>query len=157
MPEEVEDFKKKADEYLNNWKRAQADFENYKKGELERAGMIVQYAREDMVYNILPLIDSIYLLEKHITPQNKQTEKLELLSLFEGVNMIKKQIEEFLKREGIEEIEVVGKIFDPATMEIVEETPNTQHLTPNTAVEELQKGYKIGGKVLRPAKVKISK
>jgi len=66
---------------------------------------------------------------------------------------IKNQITEFLKKEGIEEIESVGKKFDPETMEIVEEVEGGES---GMVAEELQKGYKIGEKVLRPAKVKIS-
>ncbi len=138
-----EDFNKKAEEYLNNWKRAAADLINYKKEEVSRARLLISYAKESMLFNVLPVIDSIYLMEQ-------QTQKLEFSSLLEGLQMIKKQIEEFLKKEGIEEIEVAGQPFNPETMESVGETENGE-------MELMQKGYKMGEKILRVAKVKVNK
>ena len=71
------------------------------------------------------------------------------------------QIAEFLKKEGIEEIKTVGEKFNPETMEAVEEiaNENIEHRIQDTGivVEELQKGYIIDGKVIRPSKVRISK
>ena len=148
--DEAGDLQKKADEYLNNWKRAAADLINYKKEEMARAGMLIGYAKESMFENILPIIDSIYLMEK-------QTNKLEFIGLSEGVEMIKKQIQDFLKKEGIEEINAIGNLFDANSMEALGEISNDQFPIPNTVVEEVQKGYKMGEKVLRPAKVKVTK
>lgn len=149
-PSELEDIKKKAEEYLNNWKRERADFINYKKDEVERAGLLVQYAKEDMFLNLLPILDSIYLMKTHLEQQEQQTNKLEFVSLSEGLHQIEKQIAEFLKKEGIEEIVTQGKEFDPATMEAIGESADGK-------LEEIQKGYTMNGKVIRPAKVKISK
>lgn len=142
------ELNRRSEEYLNNWKRAQADFENYKKGEVERAGMVIQYAREDMILKILPILDSLYYATKHI--QDK------------GLEQIQKQAEELLKHEGVEEIETVGKQFNPETMEAVAEAESTDKGSAEGGdagiiVEELQKGYKMGEKVIRPAKVKVSK
>lgn len=148
---ELEECKKKCDEYLNNWKRSAADFLNYKKDEMERMRVLTKYATEDMILKMLPILDSIDLASKQMQ------EDIKANAWSEGFLQIQKQITEFLKKEGIEEIETVGKPFDPETMEVVEETSNTQNLTPNTVVEELQKGYMIGDKVLRPAKVKVTK
>jgi molecular chaperone GrpE len=141
----LQESEAKAQEYLNNWKRAAADFANYKKGEIERAVLLTGYAKEDMLYDILPVLDSIYLLEQH--------------EQVEGIDLIKKQIDEFLKRQGIEEIVVEGKEFDPATMEAIgeiEENPSFAKASESTVVE-VQKGYKIGEKVIRPARVNIKK
>lgn len=139
-PNELEECKKKSDEYLNNWKRSAADFINYKKDEVERAGLLVKYAKEDMFFNLLPIIDSIYLASAAFGK--------------DGFTPIQKQIEEFLKKEGIEATEAVGQKFNPETMEIVEEVEEGES---GVVVAELQKGYIINGKVMRPAKVKVSK
>ena len=144
----LEELQKKSEEYLNNWKRATADLINYKKGEIERSGMLIGYAKEDVILNILPVIDSIYLLEKH--------------AKVEGIELIKKQIEEFLKKEGIQEIKTMGDPsagsgqvkFNPVFMEAVEQVEGEES---GIVVEELQKGYKMGEKVIRPARVKINK
>lgn len=138
--EKNEDWQKKAEEYLNNWKRTAADFINYKKEEIERSGALARYSKEDMFLNLLPILDSIYLLEKHVK--------------VEGINLIQKQIREFIKREGIEEIKTEGEKFDPETMEAIEQVDGPEQ---ETVVEELQKGYLMNGRVLRPAKVKVAK
>ena len=152
-PSELEECNKKCEEYLNNWKRAEADFINYKKDEIERMGMMLKYAKEDMVLKILPILDSIYFAEQH----TNILEDVRMSEWLKGFEQIKKQIEEFLKREGIEEIKTDGEKFNPETMEAIGETLNTEHRTPNSVVEELQKGYVMEGKVLRPAKVKVTK
>lgn len=133
---QLEDLQKKADEYLNNWKRAVADMANYKKDEMARAGMLIGYAKESMFENLLPIIDSMYLAAAAFGK--------------EGFAPVEKQIQEFLKKEGIEEIVVEGKEFDAASMESIGESESGQ-------LEEVQKGYKMQDKILRPAKVKVSK
>ncbi len=158
-PNDLEEYKKKCEEYLNNWKRERADFLNYKKDEAQRLTLLAGYQKEDLILKILPILDNIELAEKQLPDKLKSGEEGSQQSIewTKGFLQIHKQIEEFLKKEGIEEIKSVGEEFNPETMEIVEETANTQNLTPNTVVEELQKGYTMNGKVLRPAKVKISK
>lgn len=175
-PASLVELEGKCEEYLNNWKRAQADFENYKKDESERIGVLLRYAKEDMILNILPIIDNIELAEKQL-PEKLKKPSLAKASEGQGEGkfsdkavewtrgflQIKKQIEEFLKKEGIEEIQTRNPStgseleFNPETMEAVSEIPNTQFPIPNTVVEELQKGYIMDGKVIRPAKVKVTK
>jgi molecular chaperone GrpE len=140
---ELEKLQKQCDEYLNNWKRAAADFANYKKDEIERAGLLVGYAKEDMFTAILPIIDSIYLAAGSFGEQ--------------GFMQVKKQIESFLKKQGIEEVKALGEIFNPETMEAVSEANSEEQIASGAVVEELQKGYKIGEKIIRPARVKINK
>lgn len=156
---ELGELKKKCEEYLNNWKRERADFLNYKKNEAERAGVLVKYAKEDMILKILPVLDNIELAEKQLPENLKKGAEgsPQVIEWTKGFLQIKKQLEEFLKKDGVETIETTGKKFDPETMEAVEEISIAEHLTPNTIVEELQRGYIMEGKVIRPAKVKISK
>lgn len=155
---ELEECRKKCDEYLNNWKRERADFLNYKKDEMERAGFIVKYAKEDMIYKVLPITDNILLAEKQLPENLKKGEKgtPQAIEWTKGFLQIQNQIKEFLKKEGIEEIKTMGEKFDPNTMEIIEEMENKEN-EPGIVVEEAQKGYIMNGKVLRPAKIKISK
>jgi molecular chaperone GrpE len=136
IKKELEDAKAKCEEYLNGWKRERADFINYKKNEVEKMGELVKYANEDLILKIIPILDNLYLAANHIKD--------------EGLTQIKKQLEDFLKKEGIEAIETVGKKFDPNTMEAVEGDGDT-------VAEETQRGYVMSGKIIRVAKVKISK
>ncbi|MDO8530440.1 MAG: nucleotide exchange factor GrpE [bacterium] len=155
-PSELEELQKKADEYLNNWKRSAADFINYKKDEVQRAGLLVNYAKEDVIYNILPILDNIYLSEKQLPEKLKEGKEgsPESIEWTKGFLQIQNQIKDFLKKEGIEEIEALDKPFDPAKMEAVGEEDGDES---GKVVEELQKGYQMSGKVLRPAKVKVIK
>lgn len=125
----------------NSYKRAVADLQNYKKEELTRTTALIGYAKEGFFENLLPILDSIHMASQAFGKDN--------------FTPIEKQIQEFLKKEGIEEIEALGKPFNPEFMEIVseEEAEGEAH----TVLAELQKGYKFGGKVLRPARVKVSK
>jgi len=141
LKEQLERCKNSCEEYLNGWKRERADFLNYKKEEMERIGSLVKYANEDLILKLLPVLDNFCLAEKHI-PDNEEFKN--------GFEQIKKQIEDFLQKEGIEAIEVMGKPFDPNTMEAVEGEGET-------VSEEVQRGYTLHGKVIRVAKVKISK
>jgi len=153
------ELEKKCEEYLNNWKRSAADFINYKKDEMERIGFLVKYANEEIILKVLPILDSFYLAEKQLPENLKKGSEgsPQAIEWTKGFLQIRNQIKEFLKKEGIEEIKTVGENFDPETMEAIDEITNSQFSISNTVVEELQKGYKMEDKVLRPAKVKISK
>lgn len=144
---EVEKFKKelaelktKSEEYLNGWKRERADFLNYKKSEMERISELAKYANTEIILKIIPILDNLCLAASHIKD--------------EGVAQIKKQLEDFLSKEGIDTIETVGKKFDPNTMEAVGEVEGKEK---DIVVEETQRGYTMHGKLICPAKVKISK
>lgn len=157
---ETEELNKKCEEYLNGWKRERADFLNYKKEEMERIGQLVKYANEEIILKLLPILDNFYLAEKHISKNEESS----------GFLQIRKQLEDLLLKEGIEPIEVIGKEFDPTTMDAVEEVCVKSDLThtqedsrgptsgeSGTVVEEVQRGYKMHGKLIRPARVKVSK
>ena len=145
---ELDECKKKCEEYLNNWKRERADFLNYRRDEVEKMEMLAKYAKEDTIFKILPTLDSIELAQRQM-PEDIKTN-----AWSEGFSQIQKQIMDFLKKEGIEEIKAVGEPFDPETMESIEQVEGGES---GKVAEEAQKGYTMNGKVLRPAKVKVNK
>jgi len=155
---ELEECQKLKDEYLSGWQRERADFLNYKREELERIGEILKYTNVGLILNILPILDNFEIAEK------KLPEDLKADVNIKGILQIKNQILDFLKNQGIEEIKTVGEKFDPNFHEAVEEIePSSAKATEGKdiksgiIVEEIQKGYKIHGKVLRPAKVRVAK
>ncbi len=157
LKKEIENLKKKLEEteklkqeYLAGWQRARADLINYKKEELERVGGLIEAAKESLLYEFLPILDNFDAAEKAIPQNLKEDQNLK------GILQIKRQILEFLKRYGIEEIKSVGEKFNPVFHEVVGEV-DTDEFETGTIVEEIQKGYKIGNRVLRPAKVKVAK
>ena len=138
------------DKYLASWKLAQADLLNYKKQVLKRVGEIIKYADVTLLFRILPILDNFELAEKKLSEDFKNDENIK------GLLQIKTQLEDFLKNQKIEKIESLDRKFDPNFHEVVGEV-ETKDKEPGIIVQEIQKGYKLHGKVLRPAKVKVSK
>jgi len=153
LNKDLDDAKAKCEEYLNGWKRERADFLNYKKEEIERIGQMVKYANQELILKIIPILDNIYLAESHVPDELKNH------NWIEGFNQIKNQLCDFLKKEGIEPIEVLGKSFDPNLMESVGELEiaTSDVAISGTVAEEVQCGYTLHGKLIRVARVKISK
>src|SRR3989338_9433192 len=97
IQKDLEECEKKCDEYLNNWKRSAADFINYKKEEMERIGFLAKYAKEDVIYKILPILDSFYLAEKQLPEKLKRGEEgtPQSIEWTKGFLQIQNQIAEF--------------------------------------------------------------
>jgi len=153
LKKQLEECEKKAAEYLSGWQRERADFLNYKKEEMERIGQLINYAKEELILEILPLMDNFEVIEKKLPENLKKDENVK------GLLLIKIQFQDFLKTLGVEEIKSIGEKFDPRFHEVVEEVPfdAAQGQKSGVIFEEIQKGYKSNGRLLRPAKVKISK
>jgi len=150
LKEKLEECQKLKDEYLSGWQRARADFLNYKKGEIERLEEVKRWTKEEIFLKILNVLDN---LDKAV---DKMPEQKENHQWFEGIKQIRAQLKKILKEEGIEKIEVEGKIFDPNFQEAIE-TIETKEKKSGEVVSVLKKGYLINGKLLRPAKVRVSK
>ena len=148
--EKLEESEKKVAEYLAGWQRSRADLLNYKKEEMERIGEFLKYASEEFVLKVLPILDNFEIIEKKMPDNLKNDENIK------GLLMIKNQLRDFLKSQGAEEVKSVGQNFDPNLHEMVGET-EAKDKEKGLIVEEVQKGYKINGRLLRPAKVKIIK
>jgi len=153
----IEDFKKQLkecqkqkEEYLAGWQRSRADFLNYQKEKMERIGEILKYGKVELVLKILPILDNFEIVEKKISPSLKNDANIK------GLLQIKTQLLDFLKNQGVEEIKTIGQKFDPNFHEVVEEV-ETKDKKSGVIIEEVQKGYLLYGKVLRPAKVRVSK
>ncbi|MBW6440459.1 nucleotide exchange factor GrpE [Patescibacteria group bacterium] len=146
---EVEEYKKKAEDNLICWQRTQADFLNYKKDQEKYLGEFRKYANEDIILSLLPTIDSFVLATNYLPDDLKDSDWVK------GILCIKGQFDGFLKEVGVEEIKSMGEKFDPNLFESVGEEESDEE--EGTVVVEIQKGYKMAEKVIRPAKVKIAK
>jgi len=160
---QLEECEKKAAEYLSGWQRERADFLNYKKEEMERIGQLINYAKEEFIFEILPLMDNFEVIARQnfLSENLSGQEKERVEKIIQGFIQIKIQFQDFLKSLGVEEIKSIGEKFDPKFHESVEEvepaSPTDKGIKSGIIVEEIQKGYKSNGRLLRPAKVKISK
>lgn len=149
LEKQLEEEKKKSEEYLNNWKRAMADFANYKKRQSELFAELVNSAGREMIMEILPIYDTFSLAVRHIPEDLKDKEWTK------GVVQLKSQLENLLQGKGLEEIKSIGEKFDPEIHEAVEMVDSEK--PEGEILEEVQKGYKLNGLVIRTAKVKVAK
>jgi molecular chaperone GrpE len=135
------------DEYLDLAQRVQADFENYRKRALRDQERLVAHAHERLVNELLPVLDdlgrSLEAAERH-----------EEAALVEGVRLVERSLRQALEKEGLVEIETDGE-FDPHVHEAVLAQAR-EGAEPGAVVEVLQKGYCLGGKVVRPARVIVA-
>jgi molecular chaperone GrpE len=128
-------------EYLEGWQRSKADFVNYKKDEEKRRGEIVKLIREDVITEILPILDSFNMAKESPV-------------WGDGIEQIFKQFVSVLKKNGLEEIAPLNEDFDPNLHEAVETVKGKKD---GKIIEVLQKGYLLNNKIIRPARVKVSK
>ena len=145
---DLEKIKKERDEYLDGWKRAKADFLNYKKEEESRVRMFAFHVREEMLKSLLPTIESMERARAEIGEEYDKPVYIGFLQTYA-------QLEKFLKEQGFKEIKASGK-FNPAMHEAVGEEER-EGVEAGEIIELLEKGYMLNGKVIRAAKVKISK
>ncbi|MFA5135178.1 MAG: nucleotide exchange factor GrpE [Patescibacteria group bacterium] len=142
-------MQRKMEEYLNGWKRAKADYINFKRESEKKQQETVQYATAAVILELLPIYDNFKLAWKHI-PEGKQQD-----DWLKGIGHIKQQFKELLKSLGIEEIKTVGERFNPELHDAVakEKADGTES---GTVIEELKGGYKLYDRVLEHAKVKVA-
>jgi molecular chaperone GrpE len=128
--------------------RKQAEFENFRKRSERDMQDTYRRARADILLDILPALDNFQLAMEH-------ADTADATVLREGFSLIYKQLTDVLGRHGLEAVDAEGKPFDPELHEAVA-TELNEELDENTVVQEFQRGYKIGDKLLRPARVKVS-
>jgi molecular chaperone GrpE len=139
-------LEKERDEYLNDLKRVAADFENYRKRVARDKEGLVARAHERLVKELLPVLDD---LERALEAAAEHEEaKLE-----EGVRLVHGELVKALAREGLVEVETDGQ-FDPHVHEALLSQPSDRE--DGSVIEVLQKGYRLGDHVLRPARVVVS-
>src|SRR5213596_3091609 len=136
----------KAEEHLNDLKRLAAEFENYKKRTAREQASLSTRATEHLVKELLPIVDD---LERAL----EAAEEHEEVKLEEGVRLVHRQLASALEREGLAEIETNGK-FDPHVHEALLSQPS--EADEGSVIEVLQKGYRLGDRVLRPARVVVA-
>lgn len=149
LKKKIKELETKIAEYTAGWQRTQADFLNFKKQVSEEKIRLIESANTDLVYQLLPVLDHFQLAAKHIPSE------LEDNNWASGIRQIEKQFEKILSDNGVEQIKSVGNKFDPEFHEAVEEVNSKK--PEGEIIEEILAGYKFADKVLRPAKVKVSK
>ncbi len=154
-------FEKQAKENLAGWKRTQADFENYKRMQAESQKDLIKYATQNIILQIIPVLDNFQMSTAHIPEDQKDG------GWVTGIMYIQKQLEAVLIENGIEEIAPkVGDTFDPVFHEAIAdkecgcghcdcEKEKEKEKFKNKIKTVMMKGYKIGDKVIRAARVVV--
>ena len=150
LKKESINFQQKAEEYLNNWKRVQADYLNLKRRIENEKKEIIVLANIDLVLQIIPVLDNFHRAFKHIPQEYKNSDWVV------GIKHLEKQLEDVLNNEGFERIPTIGQEFNPQFHEALI-SESKKGVKNGTILEELEVGYKLKDKVIKAAKVKVAK
>lgn len=140
-----------AKEYKDKYMRLYAEFDNARKRMDREKQDFVKYANEGIIGEFLDIMDN---LERSLSAAEEKHQDYD--AFLKGIEMVMANIYELLKRNNVKPIEAKGKIFDPHAHEVLMQEENDE-LEEGTVLEEFQKGYLLGEKVVRTAKVKVSK
>lgn len=149
LEKELATAKEEKEKYIDRLHRLQADFSNYKKRIRKEKEKLEDKVIAEVVEDLLPVIDNFELALESVQDSG------EGLEITEGVEMIYNQLQKFLEKKGIKEIDSVGEEFNPDFHEAVM-TEENEDYDSGEIIGEMKKGYKLEGKVIRPAMVKIA-
>lgn len=149
LQKEIESLQQEKDEMYQKTLRLQAEFDNFKKRSQKEKEAERKYKAQDIATELLPAMDNFErALQVEVTDATS--------SLIEGITMVHRQLVDALKSQGVEAIESVGKAFDPNIHHAVMQIEDDE-MESNIVVEEMQKGYMLKDRVIRPAMVKVNK
>ncbi len=141
------DVKRERDEYLDLARRAKADFENYRKRASRETAEAEARGKAALARELVPSIDN---LERALAVAEDGSE------VARGVALVHGELQATLARAGVESYDPAGEAFDPALHEAISTQPADGELGAGTVVETLERGYRLAGRVLRPARVIVS-
>lgn len=152
LKKQLEEEKQKAAENLAGWQRAAADFANYRRRAEQEKNELIKYANANLLLKILPILDDF---ERAM--QTMPNDRLAQLTWVDGIFLIERKLRTVLESEGLQPIPALGQSFDPTYHEAVlqEETPEAGQ--DGKVLAELQKGYKLNERVIRPTMVKVGR
>tara|TARA_B100001750_G_C15308368_1_gene495909 strand:- start:191 stop:784 length:594 start_codon:yes stop_codon:yes gene_type:complete len=139
------DEKKRAEDYLDNWQRSQADFSNYKRRMEQERTDLIRYSGASVVGSLLSVVDDMERALVNVPPQ------MLTMTWVEGIAIIYKKLVGALESHGVIEIETSGQEFDPHLHQAISQVAGPE----GVIVTELQKGYKMHDRILRPSLVQV--
>ncbi len=152
-PEEIKTLHEQASKAKENWEkvlRLTADFDNFKKRAARDRLEAIKYANEALVERILPIMDNFEMALMAANQENTSVDSLKV-----GVNMIHTQLKNLLGESGLEEIDALGKDFDPAIHEAISQKV-TEDAPEGQVLEQTRKGYRLKERLVRPASVVVA-
>ena len=143
----LEEEKQRAGKHYESWQRSAADYQNYKRRMEEERREVARLASISLIINLLPLMDDIERALSSVDP------KIAGLTWIDGIWMIYRKFEAVLQNAGVTEIEADAQQFDPTVHEAISEVDGEE----GKVLSVVQKGYKLGDRVIRPAMVVVGK
>ena len=149
-PDPLAEALRESEQYKDRWLRLVAEFDNYKKRRSREFDALVQSASENLIRELLPVLDSVARALDHRADGEEDSEGFK-----QGVTMIMEQFPKVLQRRGLSEIEAAGQPFDPNFHEALMQMSSDEHAE-GLVMAVVERGYRLGDKVIRPAKVVVS-
>lgn len=146
----ISELQNKADEYLDQWRRTAADFANYRKRVEKEQAEQTKYANANLIAKLLPILDDFERAFQTLPPHFSR------LTWLDGIFLIHRKFQYILEQEGLKPIQTEGQFFDPYYHEAIS-YEETDHYEDGQIIGEIQKGYMLHDRVLRPALVKVAK
>lgn len=154
-PEQVAELQAKAAKADENWERclrATADLDNYRKRAARERQDAIRYANEELLEKLIPVLDNFEMaVQAAQAPQGGSLEAIRT-----GVQMIHTQFKAVLAEAGLEDLNVAGQVFDPATQEAVSQQETTE-VADGHVLQQLRKGYRLRDRLVRPATVIVAR
>ncbi|RLC65065.1 MAG: nucleotide exchange factor GrpE [Chloroflexi bacterium] len=147
VKKELEEAKEQAGEYLANWQRAEADFINYKRRNEQERAEIASFANASLIKDLLPVLDDFERALENVS------DDFDGPTWVDGIRLIHRKLKAVLEERGLSEIEAEGGAFDPNLHEAVMCVDGEE----GKVCEEIQKGYRLRDRLLRPSMVKVGK
>ncbi len=149
LKHELDKERRLATEYKEHFQRMAADFENYRKRIEKEREDFIKFSKEKLIHEFLPILDNFEMALHHVKNTTDPGK------IIEGIELVEKQFHNILKKEGLEVIETKGKKFNPHIHEAIMHE-ETNKYPEDLITKELRKGYTLGGKIIRPAQVKVA-
>ena len=151
LKEDLEATRTEAEENRDRWLRALAELENVRKRTKRELDMWIRTANEQLVLSLLPVLDSFERALDHTTSEESDSESLQ-----EGIELIFSQLKGALEKAGVTAIEAKDHPFDPNFHEAVMQMESEEHDS-GVVLEEIERGYRLNDRVIRPAKVVVNR
>ena len=143
LEKELAEAKHKAEDYLSSWQRSQADFANYRRRTEQEKQDLGKYANATLFCDILPILDDLELALNHIPEEHAKSDWVE------GVRLVERKFRNILERQGVKPVCALGMAFDPKLHEAIRQEKGRE----GTVIAEVQKGYTLNDRLIRPSKV----
>jgi molecular chaperone GrpE len=148
LERELAEARARSEEHLYNWQRSAADFANFKRRTDEERASVGQFSTAVLIGKLLTVLDDFDRALESVPPDAHD-------AWIEGVKLVERKLRSVLESEGVSPIEAVGQPFDPNLHEAVVHEPTADH-PDNQVIGELQRGYRLHDRVIRPSLVRVA-